>query len=270
MPGVVATRTGRYSVLTAELAGAGEVTAGVLLEDPDTGQVWVRLRRDWHEITDDEQAEVLELLEDDLNVKARQMGGAAFFTWMEDTLSNAVRVSDRSEVLLAGGSTEAFARTLNGLYRRHVQTEARPFVTHLPRYTLRAAAGRFLENEEVEQGGWEEAPRDLRLASDMFVAEIAGHSMEPVIPNGSLAIFRANPGGTRQGKLVLAEDRQSTGFNRYSVKRYKSEKALDQESGRWTHTRIRLESLNPDYPSWDLDEDPGRYAIVAEFVCVLE
>jgi phage repressor protein C with HTH and peptisase S24 domain len=35
-------------------------------------------------------------------------------------------------------------------------------------------------------------------------------------------------------------------------------------------TRIRLESLNPDYPSWDLDPDEDKYQIVAEFVCVLE
>jgi phage repressor protein C with HTH and peptisase S24 domain len=36
------------------------------------------------------------------------------------------------------------------------------------------------------------------------------------------------------------------------------------------HERIRLESLNPEYPSWDLEPDEARYEIVAEFVRVLD
>ena len=37
----------------------------------------------------------------------------------------------------------------------------------------------------------------------------------------------------------------------------------------WRHGRIRLESLNPGYPSWDLDPDEEKYRIIAEFVRVL-
>jgi hypothetical protein len=28
--------------------------------------------------------------------------------------------------------------------------------------------------------------------------------------------------------------------------------------------------LNPDYPSWNLDEDPEKYQVIAEFVRVLD
>ena len=38
----------------------------------------------------------------------------------------------------------------------------------------------------------------------------------------------------------------------------------------WRHARIQLESLNPDYPSWDLDPDEEKYRILAEFVRVME
>ena len=46
-----------------------------------------------------------------------------------------------------------------------------------------------------------------------------------------------------------------------------SEKTKSEE---WRHERIRLESLNPEYPSWDLDPDEEKYRILAEFVRVLD
>jgi phage repressor protein C with HTH and peptisase S24 domain len=161
-----------------------------------------------------------------------------------------------------------FNRAIDRLYRRHVQSNVLQFRTHLPRYTLQVAAGMFLENEEVTEEGWVEAPEELRLTPEMFVAQIAGHSMEPLIPDGSLCVFRRGVTGSRQGRLVLVENLETSGNNRYTVKRYKSEKAAS-EAG-WRHDRIRLESLNPDYPSWDLDPDEEKYRIIAEFVRVLE
>ena len=38
----------------------------------------------------------------------------------------------------------------------------------------------------------------------------------------------------------------------------------------FVQTRIRLESLNPAFPSWDLDAEEDKYQIIAEFVRVLE
>jgi hypothetical protein len=52
------------------------------------------------------------------------------------------------------------------------------------------------------------------------------------------------------------------------VKRYTSEKSVG-ESG-WRHTRIHLQSLNPQYPSWDLDPEQDQYRVIAEFQRVLE
>ena len=73
-----------------------------------------------------------------------------------------------------------------------------------------------------------EAPEDLRLTTDMFVAEIAGHSMEPRIPDGSLCVFRHGVTGSRQGRLVLVEEsRKPRGNNRYTVKRYESDEGAN-------------------------------------------
>jgi hypothetical protein len=92
--------------------------------------------------------------------------------------------------------------------------------------------------------------------------------MEPKIPNGSLCVFRRNVVGSRHGRLVLVRNSELADDNQYTVKRYKSEKRQDEEG--FVQTRIRLESLNPAYPSWDLDQEEGKYEIMAEFVRVLE
>ncbi len=253
----------RYSLLTLELPGEGPITAGVLLEDPARDQVHIRLRRDWERIAPDE-AEVLSVMEDDLRARANESGAASFFAQMEDTLSNTIRVTDRRSAMV-----EDFPRALGRLYRQHVQSEAQPFITHLPRYSLAVAAGPFLENRVIEEEAWEEAPPGLRLTREMFVARIAGQSMEPLIPDGSLCVFRKGVTGSRQGRLVLVEALDSGAGDRYTVKRYRSEK-VQKESGEWSHQRITLEPLNPRFEAWDLDPEEARYRILAEFVQVLD
>jgi phage repressor protein C with HTH and peptisase S24 domain len=257
----IATHLGKYSIVQVELPGQGVVSLGVLLQDSNTGALHLRFRRDMDLLAQEEDLEILAALADDLAGKAREMGSEELFAYLEGALAGSVRISDRETILV-----DDFFRTIERLYRQHVQSNVVPFKTHLPRYSLRAAAGKFLDNEEVVEQGWLEAPEDLRhLDTGTFIAEIVGHSMEPVIPDGSLCIFRAPVVGSRTGRLVLAEDVHA---NAYAVKRYKSEKTATEEG--WKHQRIRLESLNPDYPSWDLAPDEEKYRIVAEFVRVLD
>lgn len=260
---VLTTQSARYMILTLELPGAGRMNAGVLLEDPSNDRLWIRLRRDWEDCAPSE-AEVLSAMEFDLTSKAREMGASRLMRYLEETLSNTLSVEGPRNVLV-----EDFERALARLYREHIQSTVLPFVTHLPRYSLSVAAGKFLENQEVEEEGWEEAPEDLRLTREMFVARIAGRSMEPRIPDGSLCVFRAGVTGSRQGRLVLVEE-LGRGFNdRYTVKRYSSRKAQNDD-GSWSHERITLSPLNPEFESWNLDPEEEKFRILAEFVRVLE
>jgi SOS-response transcriptional repressor LexA len=253
------THRGKYSVVQAEVPGRGVVNLGVLLQDAES--VRLRFRRDLDLLVDEEDLEVLSVLADDLLRKAEEMGAEGLFEYLESTLSGAVRVTDRESVLV-----DNLDRAVERLYRQHVQSNVVRFKTHLPQYSLRAAAGKFLDNDEISEEGWVEVPANMpHLYPDMFVAEIVGHSMEPVIPDGSFCVFRAGVTGSRAGRLVLAEDRES---NAYAVKRYTSEKVSTEEG--WRHQRIRLESLNPGYPSWDLEPDEEKYRIIAEFVRVLD
>lgn len=257
-------REGAYSLLVSELPGHGPQTLGVLLLDPESDQLHVRLRRDWSAFASEEDAEVLEALEDDLAEQAREEGGNAVLERLTDWGSGAIRVTDREAITVRN-----FERTLGDLYRQHVPSEVLRFRTHLPKYSLTVAAGPFLTNpEDIEAEEWIETPVDLRLDDDMFVARIQGHSMEPRIPDGSLCVFRRNVVGSRQNKLVLVRDSELADENRFTVKRYKSEKRMTEDG--FVQTRIRLESLNPAYPSWDLDEDSEKYQVVAEFVRVLD
>jgi phage repressor protein C with HTH and peptisase S24 domain len=253
-----------YSLLLSDLPGHGVQTIGVLLLDPATDTLHLRLRRDWDAVAADEDAEVLEELEDDLAMQARERGGAAVLDFLETVASQSIRLTDREAVTVRN-----FDRTLGELYREHVPAQVQRFRTHLPRYSLAVAAGPFLSNNEnIEAEEWVEVPPDLPIDENMFIAEIRGHSMEPRIPNGSLCVFRRNVVGSRNGRLVLVRNSELADDNQYTVKRYKSEKKTDEEG--FVQTRIRLESLNPEYPSWDLDPDEDKYQIVAEFVCVLE
>jgi SOS-response transcriptional repressor LexA len=244
-----------------EMPGEAPVNAGVLLEDLAADRLYLRLRRDWALIAEAD-AEVLSALEDDLAAKAHEMGAARLLGYLQDTLSNLLRISPPRETMV-----EDFDRALSYFYREHIQSRVHQFVTHLPRYSLAAAAGKFLENQEIGEEAWEEAPPNLRLAPEMFVARVVGRSMEPRIPDGSLCVFRTGVTGARQGRLVLVE-RLGRTEDSYTVKRYTSTKN-QRPDGTWEHERIRLEPLNPDFEAWDLDPEEDRFRIVAEFVQLL-
>src|SRR5271154_2344715 len=94
---VLTTYNARYMILTMELPGAGRMNAGVLLEDPSTDRLWLRLRRDWDHFAPDE-AEVLAALEFDLASKAQEMGAARLLQYLEETLSNMLQVTALQEI----------------------------------------------------------------------------------------------------------------------------------------------------------------------------
>jgi hypothetical protein len=73
--------------------------------------------------------------------------------------------------------------------------------------------------------------------------------MEPKIPDGSYCVFAAPVEGSRQGKIVLAQlrsERDPESGKRYTVKRYSSEKSIDEDDT-WRHLKITLHPLNPEY-----------------------
>ena len=105
----------------------------------------------------------------------------------------------------------------------------------------------------------------------MFLAQVVGQSMEPRIPDGAYCLFASPVTGTRQGRTVLVQLRDAvdpdTG-QRFTVKRYRSEKTADDNG--WRHVRILLEPLNSDYEPLELAaEDEESVAVAAELIEVI-
>jgi SOS-response transcriptional repressor LexA len=227
-----------------------------------------KLREDFDDVLSPEDAEYVALLDGDFRARAAELGGKGFLESLEDSLSGFVRVSDRETAV--GSSTSAL---LNRLYEKHVDSRVQRFVTHLPFYGLRAAATRFGEDTEVAESEsdveWVRAPEGLRLSDEMFIVQVVGRSMEPLIPDGSLAVFRKFSVGSRQGKRLLIEELGATDSSaRFTVKRYNGSKVYSGDE--WEHSNIRLEPLNPEFPAFDLDPETfeNRYRVLGEFVAV--
>ncbi|MDO9013896.1 MAG: DUF2075 domain-containing protein [Polynucleobacter sp.] len=161
----------------------------------------------------------------------------------------------------------------------------RPFENAVPVYDLKVAAGLFSNEQTVnevtdtsvtniEEQDWVELPGAFRPQPGLFVAQVIGESMNRRIPNGAWCLFKLNPGGTRQGKVVLVQHRdiqdQDTGA-RYTVKIYESDKEIRGDDS-WQHVCIRLkpDTNAPGYKVMEFDgELEGELMVVAELVAVL-
>lgn len=267
-----------WSLLEIALPGYSPQPLGILLVSAETGDLTLRVK-DAEEFDDLEEQDFdyLAALASDLEMKAAESGGLGLLASLEDSLSGVLRIGDRNAIEYAGDAD----RVADRLFREHVSLESAgsksakvlPFVTHLPLYGLRAAATKFGDGFDPTEIGepdrWVQAPQGLRLSEGMFVAQVVGRSMEPLIPNGSYCIFRAPVTGTRQGKRLLIEQTRGAGADpssRYTVKRYTSRKTANDD-GTWEHTSIRLEPLNPEFEAFELGE--GEFRVIAEFVQVL-
>jgi SOS-response transcriptional repressor LexA len=148
------------------------------------------------------------------------------------------------------------------------------YVTCVPLVPLQVAAGQFgaaqtLDDENWEQ--WVEVRCRKKLAVGMFVAQVVGQSMEPAIPDGSYCLFSSPVAGSRNGRIVLARLLDATDpetGQRFTVKRYDSEKVTSDEG--WRHTRVVLSPTNPAFQAIVLDAaDEDRVAVIAEFFDVI-
>ena len=148
------------------------------------------------------------------------------------------------------------------------------YVTCLPLVPLRAAAGGFSDAQYIQDDDFEWVTVDSqhRLRKGMFVAQVTGKSMEPAVQDGAWCVFRGPVEGTRQGKIVLVQLRDATDpetGQRYTVKRYASEKVREDDS--WRHVKITLKPANPDFEPIVLSgADEGELQVIAELVEVLE
>lgn len=107
------------------------------------------------------------------------------------------------------------------------------------------------------------------------MTRVVGDSMNNRIPNGAWCLFRANPAGTRQGKVVIVEHREiedaETG-TRCTVKLWSSTKRAADGDGGWEHASVTLrpDSSVEGYRPIELSaEQAEELRVVGELVAVL-
>ena len=153
-------------------------------------------------------------------------------------------------------------------------TPAERYTRCVPLVPLAIAAGAFGDPQaahDESEWQWVELDTPRRLREGMFVAQVVGDSMTPTIPNGAHCLFATPVTGTRQGRVVVVQLQDAvdpeTG-QRYTVKRYRSEKAVDNNG--WRHVRVVLAADNAEHePIVLTPEDDGAVAVVAELVEVV-
>jgi uncharacterized protein len=154
--------------------------------------------------------------------------------------------------------------------------QVRPYKNSVPVLELKVAAGYFSESsagdpQEVE---WAELPDVFHVQPGLFIAQVVGESMNKVIPDGSWCLFRANPVGSRNGKIVLVESRGISDAEHggsYTLKRYRSQKDMGPDDT-WEHSRIELlpESFESRFKLIVLESARAReLRVVAEYVAIL-
>lgn len=157
-------------------------------------------------------------------------------------------------------------------------SDFKPYVDCVPLVSLKAAAGSWSDEQAGIEGLADHAEHwvnieDQPLSEGMFVVQVTGHSMEPLIPADSYCLFQPVPAGSRQNRKLLIRhagvtDEETGG--EYTVKMYSSEKIASDEDS-WQHSRITLKPLNHDYQPIILEpESEGEVVAIAEFVCVVD
>ena len=156
-------------------------------------------------------------------------------------------------------------------------SDVKPYINAVPIYDIYAAAGEFSDLQsqtEYENYEWVELPINISAREDYFVCEIVGESMNKKIENGSWCLFKKDPGGSREGKIVLVEhyNIQDSDFGAgYTIKSYHSEKIITDDS--WVHKSIILKPLSFDsaYKNIVLAEDEiSELKVIGVFITILD
>ena len=104
-----------YLLLRFAGPGCPVRNVGVLLYDPRAKRLYWRVRTDWQNIADPDDAEILAEMSRHLQEQAERMGAERFLRDLEDTLSNVLRLSERRIIQAAD-----FQKATDALYELHV------------------------------------------------------------------------------------------------------------------------------------------------------
>jgi superfamily II DNA or RNA helicase/HKD family nuclease/SOS-response transcriptional repressor LexA len=142
----------------------------------------------------------------------------------------------------------------------------------VPLYDFYAAAGTFSEMQDGKEYNLKSVPERF-ATEDYFACRVIGESMNKIISNNSICLFKKYFAGSRSGKILLIENKDSydPDFNSaFTVKTYSSEKTVSEEG--WQHNSIILKpnSFDKGFKNIIIDEEnSNEMRIIGEFITVL-
>ena len=226
-----------------------------------TSGLWARLRQDSEAVDS-----IHKQLAEDLRTYYEKLGGLGDCIFLEREFPRVAR-----HLVSPATATAAALPAEPILLPFSIE---RAYQTCLPYYPIQVAASKFLGGDAPESADWLDVAAlgfTKQLAREMFVCRVVGRSMHPTIPDGSLCVFRASVGGTRQGRVLLVEKHDMTDpetGGSYTVKRYRSSKAQTEEG--WTHETIELIPDNKEFATLRFKaDDDAELRVIAEFVGIL-
>ena len=151
-----------------------------------------------------------------------------------------------------------------------------PFENSVPLYSLKIAAGEFKFNESLPEEKFILVPDGVKITQDHFACKIIGNSMNKIVQDGQIALFKRYTGGSRNGLMVIAEyyDHQDLDYGScYTFKEYFSQKTVNEES--WQHEKIILKPKSFDSSYQDIIIDPNAinektFSVIGIFDRVIE
>ena len=194
--------------------------------------------------------------------------------WQEQSTQEMAHLLRRHEMLplypdevVAGGKPTEIA-VMPSVRKEEELVDAAPV------HDLAAAAGGFGETQEPKVVGWARIRARRALDRKMFVARIAGHSMEPAIPDGSWCLFRMFAAGEApsatalDGRRVVVQLRDETDPDtggHYTLKRWRVKKISATDGVE----EIELVPDNPSCKPRRMTPNDGDIRIVAELLEVV-
>ena len=144
---------------------------------------------------------------------------------------------------------------------------------NVPLYDLKVAAGNFSEIQDVSFIERVEAPSKYKPTDNYFACTVIGESMNKVIPNGSLCLFRKYQGQSVEGLIVLVEHSDIQDIDNgasYTIKEYQGSRFSRADGEDDSIITLKPLSSNKKYKNIVLKETVDvRLVIVGIFECIL-
>ena len=152
-----------------------------------------------------------------------------------------------------------------------------PFENSVPLYSLKVAAGDFFANYDLSSNELIAISENTRLSADNFACKIIGNSMNKIIQDGEIALFKKtnDQGRSNNGKIVLVQlidSNDDDSKSSYTIKEYFSEEPKIIDGVKSRKLILIPQSSDPSYENIVFefaDDTDKKVHIIAEFVKVI-